>query len=62
MAARAINSVSSSSRYCASVGLTVVERLQLVASDFGIVHPLEQWLNASVIFAPKIVRDYWYEV
>lgn len=61
MAARAVDTVSLSFQYCARAGLTIVERPQLVASDFGIVHPLEQWLNASIILAPKIVRDYWYK-
>ena len=61
MVARAIESISSSFQYCASAGLTIVERPQLVASDFGIVHSLEQWLNARIIFAPEIIRDYWYK-
>ena len=61
MAARPIDSVSLNFHYCAWAGLTIVERSQLVASDFGIVHPLEQWLNASIIFAPKIICNYWYK-
>ena len=38
--------------------LTVVKRLQLVAGDFGALHAPQQGLDARIIFAPEVVRNY----
>lgn len=37
--------------------LTAVERLEFVTSDFGIVHALQEWMNACIFLAPEIVRN-----
>lgn len=40
---------------------TVIERLQLIAGYFRIVHALQQWVDTSVILAPEIVRNCQYQ-
>ena len=36
---------------------TAVESLEFVASDFGIVHALQEWMNTCILLAPEIVRN-----
>lgn len=35
-----------------------VERLEFIASDFGIVHAFEQRVDAGVFLAPEVVCDW----
>ena len=37
--------------------LTTVERFELIACNFRVVHALKKWLNPGILFAPEIVRD-----
>jgi hypothetical protein len=37
--------------------LTSVERLKLIAGDFGIVHALKKRVDARIFFTPKIVGN-----
>lgn len=40
------------------MGLTSIKGLEFISCDLCIVHALQEWRDASIFLAPKVVRNY----